>query len=491
MRGIKALRLIFFLLIISSRVSGNCERKTSSGISGFISSLGEGERVVLNVFKYGYSLRYLFIESDTIVTHGGVFTFSIRAESEPVQVEVCFPTQMNSDFSQYPLFPNDSIVIRKEGKLVNFTGRGSNRWRAIYDIRQYDAGRRRSAPLDIGDLKKVYGFFLLLDSIRNEVHEFLKSKYGMLSQEERSSILSEFDFEHECEKRGHVLFSILAKKGSSNNNNDSTIAIRELFKCYFDSCYRYIVLKIPSRDLRWSFYYPSFMIDKFTVDSCILTGEAFSLTRCYNFLESQVSEVLRDRIMTELLYSYRTSGYEEWGLLIRRASNEAVQADFKKAMGNMRNSLASGARAYDFELADTNGRIYTYKDFKGKVLVLDFWFTGCGNCARLLPFLMKIESKFRDSAVVFLSINVDEQRSMWLASIRKHKYTTPFGVNLNTMGRGLQDPLLKHYYISSFPTVLLIGMDGKLCSTPMDARGDDGESLVREITRALRLRQSN
>jgi thiol-disulfide isomerase/thioredoxin len=146
-----------------------------------------------------------------------------------------------------------------------------------------------------------------------------------------------------------------------------------------------------------------------------------------------------------------------------------------------------GTVAQDFSLMDTAGRRWGLKDFHGKVVVLDFWFTGCGNCVALTPKLRIVEEKFKDNPdVVFVSVSSDVDRKMWINSVKSGRYTTSDReINLYTNGAGIEHHYLKSINFQGAPTLRLITKDGRWGVNPVDCRADDGKDLIEEINEAL------
>src|SRR6185503_18734703 len=60
---------------------------------------------------------------------------------------------------------------------------------------------------------------------------------------------------------------------------------------------------------------------------------------------------------------------------------------------------AIGSQAAEFELADVSGKKVRLSDFKGKVVVLDFWATWCGPCRVEIPDFVKLQSKYKDKGL--------------------------------------------------------------------------------------------
>ena len=66
-----------------------------------------------------------------------------------------------------------------------------------------------------------------------------------------------------------------------------------------------------------------------------------------------------------------------------------------------------GQAAPDFTLKDLNGNRVSLSDFKGKVVVLNFWATWCGPCRVEIPHIDALYQKYKDQGLVVLGINAE------------------------------------------------------------------------------------
>ncbi len=62
--------------------------------------------------------------------------------------------------------------------------------------------------------------------------------------------------------------------------------------------------------------------------------------------------------------------------------------------------------APDFSLPDLNGQVYSLKDFRGKLIILNFWASWAAPCLREMPNLERINQIYKDSSVQVLGIAV-------------------------------------------------------------------------------------
>jgi thiol-disulfide isomerase/thioredoxin len=107
---------------------------------------------------------------------------------------------------------------------------------------------------------------------------------------------------------------------------------------------------------------------------------------------------------------------------------------------------------FAYVLKRTDGSPLTLADYRGKVLVLEFWATWCGPCRLEGRLLESVTEKFRDQpSAVFLGVNVDENRANVPAFVKEEHWTTPV-----VYAQGL-DRLLG---VISLPTLMIFDRSG-------------------------------
>ena len=95
---------------------------------------------------------------------------------------------------------------------------------------------------------------------------------------------------------------------------------------------------------------------------------------------------------------------------------EAIQAELNKL-----SMLQPGQPAPDFTLNDPDGQSVSLSQFKGKVVLLDFWASWCSPCIADLETLRKIKKQVAAQPVVFLNISLDANEGAWKQAIAKHE----------------------------------------------------------------------
>lgn len=146
---------------------------------------------------------------------------------------------------------------------------------------------------------------------------------------------------------------------------------------------------------------------------------------------------------------------------------DCVKVSYSKMALNSLLARERGMLAYDFILPDENNRMVSLSSLRGKVVFVDFYFTGCSGCKGFYrDCLRDVEDTFENNAdVQFVSISVDALRETWLSTLAKGGYSS-FNkrnvLNLYTGGRGYKHPAIQHYNINGYPGLLLIDKSGRI-----------------------------
>lgn len=121
--------------------------------------------------------------------------------------------------------------------------------------------------------------------------------------------------------------------------------------------------------------------------------------------------------------------------------------------------LRVGSAAPAFRLQNLAGQPVSLADFRGKVVYLDFWYSGCRPCLAEAPAAARLRRQFRHRAVVFVGISVDTQVELWRRTVAEHALDGPGTVHL-------LDPegyrAVRPYGIQGYPTYWIIGRDGRI-----------------------------
>ena len=115
----------------------------------------------------------------------------------------------------------------------------------------------------------------------------------------------------------------------------------------------------------------------------------------------------------------------------------------------------SSQLAPDFVAVDLNGRKLALSDYKGKVVLLDFWATWCGPCKEEVPTLVALERKYGKRGFQVIGISLDDNAR----PVRK--FYARFNMNYPVV---MGDAKLAESFggILGLPVAFLIGRDGRI-----------------------------
>jgi peroxiredoxin len=121
---------------------------------------------------------------------------------------------------------------------------------------------------------------------------------------------------------------------------------------------------------------------------------------------------------------------------------------------------ASSARktAPDFSLEDSKGATIKLSDYKGKIVLLDFWATWCHGCKIEIPWYMEFQRKYKERGLVVIGVSMDEDG--WKSVkpfLREHNLNYPIVVG--------SENLAHQYGVDSMPVTLLIDRDGQIAES--------------------------
>ena len=135
--------------------------------------------------------------------------------------------------------------------------------------------------------------------------------------------------------------------------------------------------------------------------------------------------------------------------------------------------------APDFTLKDMDGKVVHLSDYRGKVVILDFWATWCGPCRIEIPWFMDIQRKNKDRGFEVLGVAMDDEG--W--EVVK-PFLTDLGVNYRVM---IGDDVTSQMYggVDALPTTFLIDKSGKIAAVHVGlASRKDFEDGVEQLLQA-------
>jgi peroxiredoxin len=128
----------------------------------------------------------------------------------------------------------------------------------------------------------------------------------------------------------------------------------------------------------------------------------------------------------------------------------------------------------DFSAIDLDGKPISLQQYRGKVVLLDFWAVWCGFCLREMPNVKKVYDTYNDKGFDVIGVSLDDDEAELMDYLKEN--SIPWRQIFT--GQGMESPLALQYNIAGPPAPWLIDRDGTLISS--DARGAALGYLVEE-----------
>ncbi len=109
--------------------------------------------------------------------------------------------------------------------------------------------------------------------------------------------------------------------------------------------------------------------------------------------------------------------------------------------------------APDFTLKSTQGDNLRLEDYRGQVVMLNFWASWCGPCRQEMPIMDEIHAKYKDLGFTVLAVNVDEQ------SAEADRFLDAVPVNFPVLYDS-QSKVSELYGVDAMPYTVMIDRDG-------------------------------
>ena len=111
-------------------------------------------------------------------------------------------------------------------------------------------------------------------------------------------------------------------------------------------------------------------------------------------------------------------------------------------------------KAPNFTLKSDTGKNIKLSEYRGQVVMLNFWASWCGPCRQEMPLLEKIYKKYKRLGFVLLGVNVEENSNAAKKLLKDIKVSFPILFDTKNLTSKL-------YNVSAMPTTILIDRNGK------------------------------
>ena len=146
--------------------------------------------------------------------------------------------------------------------------------------------------------------------------------------------------------------------------------------------------------------------------------------------------------------------------------------------------LSVGQQSLTFNAVETDGTKVSFpNDYKGKIVLLDFWATWCGPCMGEVPNSVKVYNEFKDKGYAVLGVSLDQANAL----DKVKSVTADKGMTWPQIyeGKYWDVSLVKQFGVEGIPFVLLVDGDtGKILATEESLRGEALEPTIKKALEA-------
>lgn len=218
-----------------------------------------------------------------------------------------------------------------------------------------------------------------------------------------------------------------------------------------------------------------------TTITCVLKNPngqvAFTFDHERNWLQSVRSEVRTGKgppvVFTEVVTAFEPTATE--ADVAFAPPPTAERFEIPAPPGNYDRALKPGAKPFAFEAKDTNGKSVSLDDYRGRVVLIDFWATWCSPCVAEVPVLKAVYEKYKARGFEVLSISLDDEDTQpgVAAFVKRNKMDWRHICD----GQGWKTPIAQRYGVRAIPFTVLVGRDGRI--TAVNVRGESLEPAVK------------
>jgi thiol-disulfide isomerase/thioredoxin len=137
-----------------------------------------------------------------------------------------------------------------------------------------------------------------------------------------------------------------------------------------------------------------------------------------------------------------------------------------------------GKTAPDAQSTDLDGKAVKLSDYKGKVVVLDFWATWCGPCRGMIPHEREMVKKNAGKPFVFVSVSADDKKETLKEFIEKEPMPWVHWWS------GAEGGVVREWNIQAYPTIFVIDAKGVIRGKIVGG-GDDNEKRLDALVEKL------
>jgi len=161
--------------------------------------------------------------------------------------------------------------------------------------------------------------------------------------------------------------------------------------------------------------------------------------------------------------------------------NSAQAAEHQQPkLGYTLTALSKPIPAPDFTLEDIDAKKFSLKDYRGKVVLLNFWATWCPPCRREMPSLERLNQKFKGKKFVVLALNQMEGSDQVFTYTAELEVAPTFTILFDK-----DSNVARAYSVQGLPTTYLIDKKGNIRFRAIGGREFDHPEVEKQIMQLM------
>lgn len=132
--------------------------------------------------------------------------------------------------------------------------------------------------------------------------------------------------------------------------------------------------------------------------------------------------------------------------------------------------------APDFELKDVDGKQHRLSDYRGKVVIVNFWATWCPPCREEMPSMQRAWERLKGDGVVMLAVNVGEDEEQVFTFTADYPVDFPMLLDQDST-------VISKWPIKALPTTFVIDQEGRIVYRAVGGREWDDPALLIPVRR--------
>ncbi len=145
----------------------------------------------------------------------------------------------------------------------------------------------------------------------------------------------------------------------------------------------------------------------------------------------------------------------------------------KGCNGSKKKRRAMGEDVFSFRTLD--GKLHHFQDYRGKVLLVEFFASWCPSCRYAIPHTAELYKKYKDKGLEVVGLSFDQED----LDVIKKKFSVPF-----PMGYAPED-LARHFHISAIPAFFIFDRNGRFAGKFVGYNDAIGKSMAEKVKALL------